>query len=117
MLKLNVPKIISRRERRLAWFVALSADAIQILGLPLFSAGAASPFDAATDVAAAILLCKLLGWHWAFLPAAIAELVPGLDLFPTWTAALLYVLRNRRHEFEVEVAHGTSPAEPRSLNP
>jgi len=116
MMKFNVPKLISRRERRLAWLVALSADAIQILALPLFSAGGASPFDAVTDVAAGVLLSKLLGWHWAFLPAAIAELVPGLDLFPTWTAAVLFVMRHRRTEIEAEVVH-TTPVAPRSLNP
>jgi len=116
-MKFNVPKVISRRDRRMAWLVAISADAIQILALPLFSAGGASPFDAATDIAAGIVLCKLLGWHWAFLPAAIAELVPGLDLFPTWTAALLYVLRHRRHEVEAEVVHSGPATLPRSLNP
>src|SRR3954452_19223180 len=109
MWKFNVPKIVSRRDRGLAWLVALSADAIQILALPLFSAGAVSPFDAMTDIAAAVLLCKLLGWHWAFLPAIVAELVPGLDLFPTWTAAMLYVMRNRRVEIEAEVVPPSAP--------
>ena len=33
----------------------------------------------------------LLGFHWAFLPAAVAEVVPVVDLAPTWTAAVLIV--------------------------
>src|SRR6185436_1223421 len=81
MLKFDVPKMISKRERRLAWLVALTADAIQFVALPLFAAGGASPLDSATDIAAAAILCKLLGWHWAFLPAVVAELIPGLNLF------------------------------------
>jgi hypothetical protein len=36
-------------------------------------------------------MTKLLGWHWAFLPTFAAELIPGLDLVPTWTAAVFYV--------------------------
>jgi hypothetical protein len=117
MLRFDVPKTISKRDRRLAWLVALSADAIQFVALPLFSAGGASPFDSATDIAAAVILCKLVGWHWAFLPAVLAELIPGLNLFPTWTAALLFVLRHRRNEIEVEIIQHDPPGSPRSLNP
>jgi hypothetical protein len=35
----------------------------------------------------------LLGWHWAFVPSFLAELVPGLDLVPTWTLAVLIATR------------------------
>jgi len=38
----------------------------------------------------------LLGWHVAFLPAFVVELLPVADLFPTWTIAVLYVTRARR---------------------
>ncbi|HEU5258618.1 MAG TPA: hypothetical protein VFU28_21675 [Vicinamibacterales bacterium] len=84
-------EIIKSRENRLAWFVALAADAIQIAVLPLFAAGALSPADTLVDLATAVILSKLVGWHWAFVPTMLAELVPGLDLFPTWTAAVFYV--------------------------
>jgi len=84
-------KSIKSREVRLAWLVALAADAIQIFGLPFFSEGALSPVDDALDMIVAVVLVKLLGWNWAFLPTLLAELVPGLDLFPTWTAAVWYV--------------------------
>src|SRR3974377_1821038 len=46
-------------------------------------------------VATAAILTKLLGWHWAFLPTLAAELIPGLDMFPTWTAAVFFVTRQR----------------------
>ncbi len=38
-------------------------------------------------------LVKLLGWHWEFLPAFGAELVPGVDLVPFWTLAVASVYR------------------------
>jgi hypothetical protein len=86
------------REVRLAWAVALAADGIQILLLPLFLEGGFSPADALVDVGAAFVLSRLLGWHWAFLPTMMAELVPGFDLFPTWTAAVAYVSWRSRAE-------------------
>lgn len=79
---------------RLAWAVALAADTIQIAALPLFAEGALSPLDTVLDLIVGAVLVRLLGWHWAFLPTLVAELVPGLDLFPTWSAAVWYVARN-----------------------
>jgi hypothetical protein len=93
-------------ELRLAWSVAIAADFVQILVLPVFVLGGLSPADTLIDLAVAFVLTKLLGWHWAFLPTMLAELVPGLDLFPTWTAAMLYVswqrLRSQRLDIEPE---------------
>jgi hypothetical protein len=86
---------IRNREHRTALFVAMAADAVQIAVLPLFVEGGISPADVLVDVAAAFALSKLIGWHWAFLPSFVAELTPGLDLFPTWTAAALYVIWRR----------------------
>src|SRR5207244_13555193 len=88
-------KTVRSPEHRLAWLVAIAADAIQIGALPLFAAGGLSPADALLDLGVAAILIRLLAWHWAFLPALLAELVPGLDVCPTWTAAVLYVTRQR----------------------
>ena len=88
-------KTIKAPEHRLAWLVAIAADALQIVALPFFVEGGASPFDTVLDVATGVVLTKLLGWHWAFLPTLAAELVPGMDLFPTWTAAVFFVTRQR----------------------
>lgn len=81
------------KEVLLAWIVALAADTIQIAGLPLFAEGAISPLDDILDIVTAVLLVRLLGWHWAFLPSLVAELMPGVNLFPTWTAAVWFVTR------------------------
>jgi len=76
--------------------IALAADIVQIAVLPLFAPGLASPFEDGLDVVVGIVMVILLGWHPAFLPALIAELVPGLDLFPTWTAAVWFATRKKR---------------------
>ena len=90
----------------MAWFIAIAADFIQILVLPVFVLGGLSPAVTVVDLAVALMLTKLLGWHWAFLPTMFAELVPGFDLFPTWTTAVLYVtwqrLRSQRMDIEPE---------------
>ena len=79
--------------------IAVAADAIQIVAVPAFFGGAASPVNDALDVAVGIVLVLLVGWHVAFLPTFIAELVPMLDIFPTWTTAILFVTRggSKRH--------------------
>jgi hypothetical protein len=82
-------------EHRLAWAVAIAADALQIAALPLFVEGGVSPADSLLDLIVAFVLIRLLGWHWAFLPTLAAELVPGADLFPTWTAAVWFVTRQQ----------------------
>jgi hypothetical protein len=82
-------------EQRLAWAVAIAADALQIAAFPLFAEGGVSPADSLLDLIVAFVLIRLLGWHWAFLPTLAAELVPGADLFPTWTAAVWFVTRQQ----------------------
>ena len=78
---------------RAARFLAIAADVVQIAGFPLFAPGAASPVNDFLDVAVGAALTWLVGWHWSFLPSFVAELVPGLDLVPTWTAAVLFATR------------------------
>src|SRR6059058_3056486 len=104
-------KTIKSPAQRKAWFVAILADAIQIVGMPLFVEGAFSPLDTALDVDVGAVLIKLLGWHWAFLPTFAAELVPGLDLFPTWTAAVFFATRQQIPPGEPEILPpGPAPA-------
>jgi hypothetical protein len=90
----NFLRSLKTPELRLAWAIAIAADALQILALPLFAEGAFSPADGVVDLVVAVILTRLLGWHWAFLPTLAAEMVPGLDLVPTWTMAVFYVTQN-----------------------
>ncbi len=87
-------ELVVNNPRRTALAIAVMADALQIGLFPLFGEGAFSPLNDALDFAVAWLMIRLLGWHWAFVPSFIAELVPGLDLVPTWTLAVLMVTRN-----------------------
>jgi hypothetical protein len=104
-------KAIKSPEHRVAWLVAIAADAIQILALPLFAAGGLSPLDTFLDLAVAAILIQELGWHWAFLPTLAVELIPGFDLFPTWTAAVFYVTQQRVRAGEAEILPpGPAPA-------
>ena len=103
-------KTVRSPEHRKAWFVAIMADAIQIVGLPLFAPGGLSPADTALDLATGAMLSHILGWHWAFLPTFAAELIPGIDLFPTWTAAVFFVTRSQVRTLEPEIlAPGPAP--------
>ena len=107
----NFWKTLKTPEHRLAWAIALAADALQITVAPLFVAGGISPVDTILDVLVGALLIRLLGWHWAFLPTFAAELLPGFDLFPTWTAAVFFVTRHPVHTGEPEILPpGPAPA-------
>lgn len=112
--KFDFLKTVRSPEHRKAWFVAIIADTIQIVGMPLFAVGALSPADTVLDLATAAILSRILGWHWAFLPTLAAELVPGLDLFPTWTAAVFFVTRSQAQK---EIRGETRSSEPEILDP
>jgi hypothetical protein len=56
-------KTVRSPEHRLAWLVAIAADANQIGALPLFAAGGLSPAGALLDLGVAAILIRLLGWH------------------------------------------------------
>jgi hypothetical protein len=84
---------LKTREELSAWVVALAADTLQVAVFPLFVEGAFSPADVVLDAVVAVMLIRLLGWHWAFLPTLMVEALPGVDLFPTWTAAVFFVTR------------------------
>ena len=79
-----------------ARLLALAVDAAQIVFLPFFGVGFVSPVGDALDLGVAVALTVLVGWHWAFLPTLVAELIPGVSLVPTWTAAVFLATRGRR---------------------
>ena len=103
---------LSPRTRfRVAMILAMAADALQIFGFPLFAEGALSPADDVLDLAVAAVLVNLLGWHWEFLPAFAAELVPGVDLVPFWTIAVVNVYRKwKQITVTPEETHEQRPA-------
>jgi len=94
-----------------ARILALVVDSIQLGAFPIFSPGALSPANDILDAVAAVSMVALLGWHWAFLPTFVAELVPAFDLVPTWTAAVLIVTRG------AGLPGGGNPVDPAALPP
>ena len=85
---------ISGRRLAAAWAVALVVDGLQI-AFAVGTAGLSMVVDKALDVVAAALLWRLLGWHWALLPSFAFELIPVVELAPTWTAAVWLMTRGR----------------------
>ena len=83
----------TQRRILVARSLAVIADAIQLGLIPIFSPGVVSPINDALDVIVAAAMVLLVGWHWAFLPAFLSELIPIFDLVPTWTAAVLIATR------------------------
>jgi hypothetical protein len=79
---------VSRKAKNRALAVAFAADLVQIVLWPLFSGGAASPFDDALDAVVALVLCLTLGLRLRLAVALALELIPGADLLPTWTAVV-----------------------------
>jgi hypothetical protein len=91
---------------RIALILAIVADALQIILLPLFVEGAESPADDVLDAGVGAALIYLLGWHWEFAPSFLAKLVPGVDLVPLWTLAVANVYRKSKR-IAVRAADGT----------
>ena len=87
---------------RTAMVLAVVADALQLFLIPLFVEGALSPADDVLDLGVGAMMIHLLGWHWEFLPSFFAKLVPGVDLVPFWTIAVVNVWRKAKLEAVVD---------------
>jgi hypothetical protein len=85
--------LVSTRRVWIARSLAVGVDLLQIAVFPTFMEGFLSPLDMALDVATAIAMIALVGWHIAIVPTFIAESLPFVDLAPTWTIAVLIVTR------------------------
>lgn len=75
----------------IARFIAVAVDLAQFALLP----AELTPLNNVVDVLTGIAMLSLVGWHWAFLPTFLAELVPFVDLVPSWTLAVMFATRGR----------------------
>ena len=105
----DLAKLLPGPRFRVALLVAIVADALQLIVLPFFVEGAASPADDVLDCGVAGLMLWLLGWHWEFLPSVLGKLVPGVDLVPFWTLAVANVYRKAKRKAIAEGKNGTMP--------
>jgi hypothetical protein len=98
---------VTKRRVALAFVVAVVTDILQIpIVLAMFSATASmvgvladtplEAIDVSLDIVAAILISRLIGFHWLLLPSFIAEAIPGLDAAPTWTLCVAWVAHRRK---------------------
>ena len=92
--KMFQPPVLTRSRVRLAYAVAVTSDALQVLLGPLGWAFA----DELLDLAAMILISRAIGFHPLLLPTFALEFLPIADLLPTWTGcvALVVMLRKRQ---------------------
>ena len=63
-----------------------------------FAWGGLSPLDTGVDLLVGFLMLRWMGWHLAFLPAFITELVPIANFVPSWTLAMWIVTRMRKEK-------------------
>ncbi len=50
------------------------------------------------DGAMVVAILFLWGWRWEVLVAVVPELIPGIELAPTWTIFAGYLILGRRHD-------------------
>ena len=86
---------LSPRRVWAARVVAVAVDGLQWVFLPLLGVGFVSPVQDVVDVITGIVMIVLVGWHWAFVPSFIVEVIPGVGLVPTWTLAVFFATRKR----------------------
>ncbi len=79
---------VTKTRKRIALVIAGLANLVQLGFFPIFGEGAFSIPDDVLDVVVAVALFALLGFSWRVLLALVVELVPGVALFPSWTAVV-----------------------------
>jgi hypothetical protein len=83
--------ILNSRRIGAAFAVAILADVVQMLLGPLGWVF----LDQALDLVVMVLTIALVGFHPLLLPTFLIELLPGVDLLPTWTASVAVVVALR----------------------
>jgi hypothetical protein len=86
-----VPPLLTPRRILIARVLAVAVDLAQFALLP----AALTPLNNVVDVLTGVAMIVLVGWHWAFLPTFLAELVPFVDLVPSWTLAVMFATRGQ----------------------
>jgi hypothetical protein len=102
------PRVLTRQRIWLGLAIAIVADGTQLLLGPLGWVFV----DEAIDVVVMGVLSLVIGFHPLFLPAFLAEFIPGVDMLPTWTACVALVTARRGKEAKTATARTAAP--PRS---
>ena len=86
-----MPPLVTPRRILIARVLAVAVDLAQFALLPV----ELTPLNNVIDVLTGVAMIALLGWHWAFLPTFAVELVPFVDLVPSWTLAVMFATRGQ----------------------
>jgi len=86
--------VLTRSRVNAAYAVAIATDLLQ------FALGPVGWIfvDEILDVVALVAITKLLGFHPLLLPTFILELVPIVDVLPTWTGCVALVVAMRKKQ-------------------
>jgi len=98
---LQVP-VLTQNRVRFAYAVGVTTDALQFLLGPLGWTGA----DELLDLAAMVVLWRILGFHPLLLPSFVIELLPVTDMLPTWTGCVALIVALRRRQQTMPVPAG-----------
>ena len=103
---------LTRGKVGLAFALAILVDIIQIpANIAFFAATLATlgldipggvALDLTVDTVTACVMSGLLGFHWALLPTFVIELIPGIEMAPTWTGCVAYVCHVRKKQGRLE---------------
>jgi hypothetical protein len=96
---MNKPELTTGRII-LAFAIAMMADMIQFPIAAVTATGIlavpAEIADFSVDCFVMVAASLLIGFHWVLLPSLFVELIPGLDLCPTWTGCVAFVVWQRK---------------------
>jgi hypothetical protein len=94
MIDLFRVPLLSRSRIVLAFAVAMAADFIQLALGPL----GWTFVDEVIDVFTMLMATLLLGFHPLLLPTFFLELLPIVDMLPTWTGCVSAVILLRKRQ-------------------
>jgi hypothetical protein len=86
--------VLTRSRIRAAYAVAIATDVLQFVLGPLGWAFS----DEILDVIALVATTRLLGFHPLLLPTFVVELLPIVDMLPTWTGCVALVVATKRKQ-------------------
>jgi len=90
--------VLTKSRIRLAYAVAVTADALQLLLGPLGSLFV----DQIIDLVAMCLTWRAIGFHPLLLPTFALEFIPMIDMLPSWTACVALVVSLRKKQQTAE---------------
>lgn len=88
--------------------IAAIADLIQFpltaVQATVVLAAPAEVADVLMDSVVMVLISCLIGFNWLLLPSLFVEFVPGLDLIPTWTGCVLFLVNQQNKQPPLKTA-------------